>query len=298
MSKVKVENIVVNEEYTYPVASKKRLPREKLYKETTHVRKRERIIDDSLTPSEKVNRIASDLESLNKKYLALKREYLFVKLLSYACNNLSGFNKDFSTFENYLKKFGNDLMLVSKYFAAFRVKFDEKSNTIGEIIEEVYRLYDFSSGLNDDINNIKKKYFNEFKVSTHALIKDKSLEQIEDLIIRVDSELSKYKTLEEASDYITYNSGKLITDVVNGIVKAKKTVKGEISFYFFLQTSAIISFELSEWIELFVRINYVREKMKDNIVFSNSLLNLYRELETKYAIMIIASEKHEKRRPR
>ncbi|MBO4667835.1 MAG: hypothetical protein J5666_06920, partial [Bacilli bacterium] len=146
-----------------------------------------------------------------------------------------------------------------------------------------------------DIKNIKKKYFKEFKVSTIALVKDKSLEQIEDLIIRVDTELSKFKSLEEASDYITYNSGKLINDVVNGIVKAKKNVKGEISYYFFLQTSAIISFELSEWIELFVRINYVREKMKDNIVFSNSLTELYRELETRYAIMIIASEKYEKK---
>ena len=162
--------------------------------------------------------------------------------------------------------------------------------------EEVYRLFDFESGLCDDMNNIKKKYFNVFKVSTHALIKDKSLEEIEDLITRVDTELSKYKSLEEASDFITYNSGKLITDVVNGIVNAKKKVKGEISFYFFLQTSAIISFDLPEWIELFVRINYVKEKMKDSIVFSSSLLNLYRELETRYAIMIIASEKYEKRK--
>lgn len=293
MSKVKVEDIVVNDKYTYPAASKKKLPRERLYKETTSVRTREIVIDEKLSSGDKVKMISSDLESLDKRYQDLRRELLFIKLMSNACSDYPQLLKDLSVFENYLKKFSNDLMLVSKYFQAFRIKYDENNNTLSEIIEEVYRLFDFSSGLVEDIKGIKKKYFNEFKVSTIALIKDKSLSEIEDLMIRVDSELAKYKTLEEASDYITYNSGKLIIDVVNGIVKAKKTVKKDISYYFFLQTSDIISFELPEWIELFVRINYVRSK--DSIVFSNTLLNLYRELETKYAIMIIASEKHEKR---
>ena len=292
MSKVKIEKIDVNDNYTYPVRTKKSLPREKLYKEKTIVRKREISIDENLSSTDKVNKISSDIDILNKRYVELRRKYLHVKLFSparYDINNT--FNHDFSSFENYLKKFGNDLMLVSKYFASFRVKYDETSNTINEIIEEVYRLFDFSSGLNDDIEAIKKKYFGEFKVTTHALIKDKSIDQIEDLIIRVDTELASYKTLEEANDYIIYNSGKLIIDVVNGIVSSKKKVKGDISYRFFLQNDDIISFDLEEWIRLFVRINYVREKMKDDIIFSSSLLEKYRLLEAKYAIVIIYSEK-------
>ena len=296
MGKVKVEKISVNESYAYPKLNKRQLPKDKLYKEKALVRTREVTIDENLSPSDKVLRIASDLEILDKRLQELRKKSLMVKLFSSArCDYDNTFNNEFSAFESYLKKYTNDLMLVSKYFSAFRIKYDEKSNTINEIIEEVYRLFDFSSGLSDDIENIKKKYFNEFKVTSHALIKDKSLDQIEDLIYRVETELASFKTLEEACDYITYNSGKLITSVVKGIIEAKKKIKGDLSYHFFLQTDEIIAFELPEWIELFVRINYVKEKIGDGIIFSRDLTNQYRELETKYAVMIIGSEKHEKR---
>lgn len=297
MSRIKTEKIDVNDNYLYPSVNKKKIPRDKLYKEKAVVRKREITIDDNLSGSDKVKIVSDDLKILDNRYQDLQRKHLLIKLFSYARIDYDNtFNKEFSDFENYLKKYGNDLMLVSKYFNAFRVKYDEKSSTINEIIDEVYRLFDFSSGLKDDIDNIKKKYFNEFKVTSHALIKDKTLVEIEDLIMRVDSELALYKTLEEASDYITYNSGKLITSVVKGIVDAKKKVKGDLSYHFFLPTDEVIAFGLAEWIELFVRLNYVKEKVGDGIIFSNDLKAKYRELETKYAVMIIASEKYEKRK--
>ena len=53
----KVEKIDINDNYEYPVRTKKTLPREKLYKETTYIRKREVVIDDNLSSSDKVNKI-------------------------------------------------------------------------------------------------------------------------------------------------------------------------------------------------------------------------------------------------
>ena len=296
MGKVKVEKISVDENYIYPTVNKKKIPRDKLYKEKALVRKREITIDENLSGSDKVLKISDDLKVLDNRFNDLKRKSLMIKLFTPAKWDLDNtFDKEFSLFENYLKKYQNDLMLVSKYFNAFRIKYDEKSNTINEIIDEVYRLFDFSSGLSEDVEAIKKKYFNEFKVTSHALIKDKTLDQIEDLIYRVDAELASFKTLESASDYITYNSGKLITSVVKGMVEAKKKVKGDLSYHFFLSTDEVIAFALPEWIELFVRLNYVINKVGDGLVFNKELKDNYRALETKYAIMVIASEKHEKK---
>ena len=292
MSKIKVEKIDINDNYEYPVRTKKTLPREKLYKETTYIRKREVVIDDNLSSSDKVNKIAQDLDILKKRYNDLFRKYLFIKLLSPARFDVNQtFLTEFNSFNKYLNKYNDDLLVVSKFFSSFRIKYDETSSSLQEIIEEVYRLFDFSSGLLDDIDNITKKYFNEFKVTTHTLIKDKTNDEIEDLIIRTETELAKYKNIEDASDYITYNSSKLIIDVVNGIVQAKKKIKGDISYRFFLPNDDIISFEFEEWIRLFVRINYIKEKMKDDIIMSPTLKEKYRELETKYAIMVINSEK-------
>ena len=88
-------------------------------------------------------------------------------------NNEDFWNKYLVDLENEIIKLCNkknelliDLHIHSNYSA-------DGNQSLQEIIEEVYRLFDFSSGLLDDIDNITKKYFNEFKVTTHTLIKDK-----------------------------------------------------------------------------------------------------------------------------
>ena len=199
------------------------------------------------------------------------------------------FIKDFSTFDHYINKIRNDLLNIKRYFNGLRGQMDVTGHAIDEVYNEVNNFYDYIVGLYSDISDLRKIHYHEFKVTSHALVKDKTIDEYENLIYRVEEELSKYKNIEEAYDYIVYNSGNEIMELVEEFLKINSKQTSRLTYHYFLQTDAVIAFKHHEWVDLFVKFNYVMNKLKD-VTYSKQFCTKFQNLETKYAIITIYSE--------
>lgn len=285
----KKEVIIVNEEYAYPKASKFKMPKDKLYKETSIIRVRDASLDKTMSLEGQMKQVDKDIEMLEKKINILFKDFLFLKLFHLSAKKTEKFTKDFNSFDYYINKFRNDIINLKRFFYNFRVQMDVTGNAIDEVYNDVNNLYDCLAGLNNDLVELKKNHYHEFKLTSHALMKDKTIDEYEDLISRIEIELSKFKSIEEANDYIIYNSGNEIIDFVEEFLNLKTQQKNNLSYHYFLQTDAIIAFKHHEWIDLFVKFNYVMSKLKD-VTYSKKFNEKFRNLETKYAIITIYSE--------
>lgn len=285
----KKEVLTIKEEYTYPKASKIKMPKEKLYKEKAVIRVRDASLDKTMSLEGQIKHVEKDLEIIEAKLNSIYREFLFLKLFHLSAKESDNFIKDFNALNYYINKFKGDLVNVRRIFNSFRGQMDLTGNSIDEVYNEVNNFYDYILGLYSDISDLKKKYYHEFKVTSHALVKDKSIEEYEDLIYRVETELSGFKNISEAYDYIIYNSGNEIIELVLEFLKIKANDKNKLTYHYFLQTDAIIAFKYHEWIDLFIKFNYVKNKLGD-CEYSKKFIELYRLLETKYAIITIYNE--------
>lgn len=285
----KKEVIKIKEEYQYPKVSKVKMPKEKLYKETTIVRVRDASLDKTMSLEGQMKQVEKDINIIELKIDSLYREYLFLKLFHLSAKYSEKFVKDFNSFDHYINKIRNNLLNIKRYFTGIRGQMDVTGHAIDEVYTEVNNFYDYIIGLYSDIADLRKKYYHEFKVTSHALVKDKTIEQYESLIYCVETELNKYKDIDEAYDYIVYNSGNEIIDLVEGFLNMNLKQTNKLTYHYFLQTDAIIAFKHHEWVDLFVKFNYVMNKLK-GVNFSKEFLEKYKNLETKYAIITIYSE--------
>lgn len=281
--------ITVNEDYQYPKKSKVKMPKDKLYKETSIVRVRDASLDKTMSLEGQMKQVDKDINNLEKRINIIYKDFLFLKLFHLSAKRSENFLKDFNTLDHYVNKFRTDIFNLKRFFNNFRVQMDVTGNSIDEVYNDVNNLYDCLIGLNGDLLDVKKKYYHEFKLTSHTLTKDKGFIEFEDLINRVEIELSKFKNIEEANDYIVYNSGNEIIDFVEEFLNLKTKQKTNLSYHYFLQTDAIIAFKHHEWIDLFVKFNYVMNKLQD-VSYSKKFIEKYRSLETKYAIITIYSE--------
>lgn len=282
----KKEVIVIKEDYTYPKASKIKIPKDKLYKEVAVVRVRDASLDKTMSLEGQMKQVEKDISILEKKLNNLFKDFLFLKLFHLSAKRSEKFIKDFNSFDHYINKFRNDLFNIKRFFNNFRVQMDVTGNAIDEIYNDVNNLYDYLIGLTSDLNDLTNKYYHQFKVTSYTLVKDKTIDEYEDLINRVEIELSGFKNIEEANDYIIYNSGNEIISFIEEFLNINSV---KLTYHYFLQTDAIIAFKHHEWIDLFVKFNYVINKLKD-VKFSKKFIDKYRNLETKYAIITIYSE--------
>lgn len=285
----KKEVITFKEEYTYPKVSKVKMPKEKLYKEKAVVRVRDASLDKTMSLEGQIKQVDKDLSIIETKINNIYRDFLFLKLFNLSAKQDDEFLKDYNALNHYINKFLNDLANVKRFLNSFRGQMDRTGYSIDEVYNEVNNFYDYLTGLNSDINDLKKKYYPEFKLTSHTLVKDKTIEEYEDLIYRVENELRNYKDIEEAYDYIIYNSGNEIIDLVYEFLNTKLKQPIKLTYHYFLQTDAIIDFKHHEWVDLFVKFNYVMKKLS-GVTYSKRFIEMYRNFETKYTIITIYNE--------
>ena len=290
----KVEHIDINDSYTYPRVSKISLPKDKLYKEKTNVQKREIVLNKKLSFDEQKQELSKFVSNLYKKIKKIEIDYSFLRLFKYIVKDeediRNNYSKDCDSFNKFLKVFKLEVekMNVKLKQASGIELTSETSKLLDSEYEEILSLYYYANGLNDDLDDLRKKYYHEFKISSYSIIHNKSLEEIDDLITRVEEEMKKYRNVNNASDYIVFNSGIEIQDAVDEFCKLGKKYP-YINYRYFLNQDAIIVFKFQEWMELFIKFNYVLSKIDKKDVTTN-MMKKYRNLETKYTILLINGE--------
>lgn len=296
--------IEVNESYVYPKKSNGRYPKESLYKEKTNVIEQEFVLNKNLSLIDQLKVIKKYNDKLNNEIKKLDKEIAIYKLFKPSAKvdevTINNLNNDFNNLDKYTNKFKRELDENNSFFGEmdefYHIKgtnllITEKVNSddVNKIYEKTLYLFSFLLGLNSDLNKIKKTYFREFKLTSYGIVRTKTVDEINALTKSVEEELAKSRNIKNACDYIIYNSGTEIQGLVDEFVKLNRKYPF-INYRYFLAQDVIFDFSFNEWIELFIKFNYVLGKLNPKDV-SDKLVKKFNDLEVKYAILLIDSER-------
>lgn len=287
MSK-KEETIIIGD-YVYPKKTSAKFPKEKLYFEKTSTIKPEYRLDKNDSPKEQFNKLLIYFKTLKSGVDKIIRDYLFLKMYKYVAIRDEYYNKDVFTIEKHINKLKGDYSIMEKYITMLFRKDILTENELDEMYGRVIYLSDFIEGLTNDISEFKKKHYKEFKMPSYFVIQDKTCKEIEEIIALIDGEIMKFKSIHEASDYYVYNSGQEISEAINELLKINQ--KGIVlDYHYFIKNDAIISFTYHEWIDLMTKFRYVFSKIKGKVELSKEFKELYKQIEVRFAIILIAKE--------
>lgn len=276
-------------EYEYPKKTNFKFPKDKLYCERTVTIRPEFVLDKKDSYNDQFASIYNYFKKLKPQIDNNVRDYLFLKLYKYIAKRDEYYNKDVFTLEKLINRLKGDYSISSKYIDMLKKKEFITSKEIDDMYTNVLFLNDFVKGLSKDIKSFKDKHYKEFKMSSYFVIQDKTNDEIEDLIKRVDTEVSRFRNIKEASDYYIYNSGVEIADLINEILYVNK--KGIIlDYHYFIKDDAIICFTYPEWINLMTKFKYVFSKIKGKVELTEKFKSCYTIIETRFAIILISKE--------
>ena len=119
-----------------------------------------------------------------------------------------------------------------------------------------------------ELTEINNNSYGHLKISTVTITINKTNDELEKLYNNISNELKGFKTFSEAADFIFYNSGGFIDNLVSTYIKYVKNSNNQefINTYnrtYFLPSDVVISLEFKEWIELYKRLKYVLRLMID-----------------------------------
>lgn len=169
-----------------------------------------------------------------------------------------------------------------------------------ELFTSINNLYDFSRDIVKRINSFRADYFNSLKVSSLTITKEKNYEELEKLSNQVDEYVLKFGSVEKAKDYIVYNSGQLISEVIDLFVlclrDSDNAKLNKIGKHYFLESDFALALSLNDWISLFNKFRYVYKYIQEvNEIDLLRLNKKYKELEVRFMILLIANEIESKR---
>lgn len=252
--------------------------------------------DNDYDPVTKKNKILDNINNFENKSASLFHTYYFLKLFIKAATKDHKFNEQMLLIDkqiNRIKKNYEDLKKrtdILKYVDVI----DEQE--LDEIYERINGLFDFYSDLNKDLTTIQSAYYRNLKMTSYSICNDKTYLELDTINKSILKTFDEFKTMQEAYDFIYYNSGELIVNCVKALVNcfennANKTYIKTYRFEYFLDSDYVVVLKFTEWIELFNKIRYVMRTTNGVELFDYlNFKNYYQELEKRYIIMLIYNE--------
>lgn len=260
----------------------------------TEVKVTEEVINDIFDEGTKMMKIDSDFKTADKKLSEILFKYYFLKLFSKASNKSNDFNLKMLSIDKYVNQ-------VKKYFLDIKKmkNMNSKKNilTENELKTMYYKISDFlgiEKAIENDLEKFEKENYPQFKMVSYNLCKNKSYQELEKMSSEVNNAIASYKSLSDAYDYVCYNSGNLIFETIDALVKCikaePKKSKVRVDNSYFFENDIIMYLDYLGWIELFSKIQFVRERTDASIFNNESIKDKYHQLEINYLIVLIYNE--------
>jgi hypothetical protein len=182
------------------------------------------------------------------------------------------------------------------------VKYNEgvSEDEIFDTYEKVKEILLFHKGIQNNFDDLRRKYYNYLKIATVNVCMNKSNYDLENMYKNLSAFLNDYKNLNEAAEYIYYNSGVLIVQTISSLVNALSEANNQehiktYNYQYFSKSEVVIALELTEWIDIYNKIKFVL-KMANEAVISNNLefKNNYQKFEMRYLILMMYMETNRK----
>lgn len=251
---------------------------------------------------EAVSLINKKCKELDRNYDSLIYNYYICKFFSLAVFTRVDELHDIASLEKQL----TNLRLAYEDISAKLKKVNENNDYSNDYLEELFIQSksdnEICLGLLNRVNETRRVYFNSLKISSMAVLLNKTGEDLEKMDRRFMTLVNSFKSLEEASDYIYVNSGELITNLVNSLVRCSQTCmkeehKNQFNLYYFLKSDVILCLQLNEWIELYNKVKHCVNVLRGvdiaNYIDFQGYLD---EFEIRYLVLMINEEKKNRKR--
>jgi hypothetical protein len=253
-------------------------------------------LDDCADNATKQERIVSSMNSFEKKTAAMYHKYYFLKLFSKAAAKDLKFNEQFLAFDKQINRIRRNYEELKKKTDLLKYVEDVGDMDLDELFAKVNDIFDFYRGLNHDLDKFQSSYYRDLKMTSYSICNDKTYSELEILNKNVTKFLDDFKTIQEAYDFIFYNSGELIVNTIRSLVQCLENSGNlqyikDYPFSYFLASDYVVVLKFTEWIELFTKILYVKRTVSKIELFDYlKFREYYSELEKRYIIMLIANE--------
>lgn len=244
--------------------------------------------------------ILYEFQVITTKNIRMVREYYICKIFSRVGLKDLEFNLQIVAIDKNVNRIKKDHFYLSRIIDNIKVGLALEQAELEKIHKQVLDLKAFQVGVLEHLTELNNGCYGYLKISTVTVTINKSNEELEVLYNSISKEISAFKSFEEASEYIYYNSGEFIEFVVKRYIDCinETTNNDLISMYtksYFLPSDAVIALDIKEWIELYNKLKFVIKQLaKYKTVSYPSCYDLFNSFEAKYAILMMRTERKKK----
>lgn len=241
-----------------------------------------------------------DFQVITTKNIRMIKEYYICKIFSRVGLKDLEFNLQIISVDKNVNRIKKDHFYLSRIIDNIKAGLKMEQEELEKIYKQVSDLKAFQVGVLEHLTELNNGCYGYLKISTVTVTINKSNEELEVLYNSISKEISAFKSFEEASEYIYYNSGEFIEFIVKRYIDCinETTNNDLISMYtksYFLPSDAVIALDIKEWIELYNKLKFVIKQLaKYKTVSYPSCYDLFNSFEAKYAILMMRTEKKKK----
>lgn len=249
----------------------------------------------SLPGENKKKYLDKSFNAIQKKNYDIINSYYLCKIFAKVALKDKDFNQEMMRLDKNINRVRKEFADLQK--KVNEVKFNEETND--ELLNSTYEKHNaiaaFQKVIAENIEVVRKKYFNYLKIATVNVCLNKSNTELETLNTNLNKFLEEFKNLNVAAEYIYYNSGMLIVQMINALLKMINKQGNEdyiktYDFNYFLKSDVIITLEVTEWIDLYNKVKFVTREVNKN----KEMADVFSQFEIRYLILMMYLEVNKK----
>lgn len=248
----------------------------------------------------KTKKVLDAVRSFEKRQGNLLYKYYFLKLFSQVALRDKKYNEQMIMLDKQINRIKKNYADVKKRTELIRRVKDGEYYDYEGLYAKINELFEFSADIRKLLNDVEKNYYLELKIAIYSICKGKTYEELEVLHKAVSETVKEYKSMQEAYDFIYFNSGEQIVGTVKALVRAVASsgisaYANTYTYQYFLTSDDVVVLRFPEWIDLFNKMLYCfRMTNKLDIFADEAFAGKYRELEKRYMIILIYNEMEKK----
>lgn len=240
--------------------------------------------------------IISKFKLIEQKNEKIIKDYFTCKILSRVGLKDLDFNLQVVAMDKHVNRIKKDCFDLSRVIENINSGLKLEGIELVKLNKQLDDLKAFQRGLQLQLNEIQNSSYSQLKISTVSVTLNKSNDELEKLYNNIALELKPFKSFDEASEYIFYNSGDYIYNLVDTFVTYIKGLgnKDYIELYthkYFIESDVVISLEIKEWVELYNKLKLALRFIGnyDELNYKK-YLTMFDKFEARYAILMMRTE--------
>lgn len=272
-----------------------------LYCEKVIEKKEEYSLTNCHSLESKLKVINYDFNNFGIKRAEILQWYYIFRLFSVAVKKDDQYNNAKICLDKDINSLKRNYEDINRKVKKINTDQEASDSRCEDIYSSINNLYAFGKDIIKREEDFRKKYYGDLKVSSITIVKEKTYEELEKLNDSIDKIIIEYGSVEKAKDYFYYNSGQLISEVIDQFVNCisytnnEKTID-KYNYHYFLEQDFALTLTINEWINLFNKLRFVYKHLQNvNEIELLKLNRKYKELENRYIILLLANEIESKR---